>query len=115
MLEPPFVSFAHYVIANRGTLKESFESRDLQAFPQSSGKFIDLVRPEKREFNLLERKPTMRAPQILNFLAQAAPILLTKTTTSNTKTSEENLIENTRPAKAARKDDRPSDHGFLTR
>ena len=57
----------------------------------------------------------MRAPQLLNFLAQAAPELLAKGPSTTTKTSEESLIENTRPAKVARKEDRPADHGFLTR
>ena len=61
--------------------------------PQSSGKFIDLSRPAVRDFNVLERKPTGRAPQLLNFLAEMAPELLAKKEGPSIKASEENLIE----------------------
>ena len=110
VVSPPFVSFAQYIIANRSELMPVAASH---ALPQSSGKFIDLVRPATRDFDVLERKPTMRAPQLLNFLADFAPELLAKKEGPSVKASEENLIEgSTRKRKEVTKEAQ-APKGFL--
>lgn len=102
VVSPPFVSFAQYIVANRS---ESITVKESQVLPQSSGKFIDLARPTTRDFDVLERKPTMRAPQLLNFLAEFAPELLAKKEGPSVKASEENLIEgNSRKRKEVTKE-----------
>jgi hypothetical protein len=110
VVSPPFVSFAQYIIANRS---EHMPMTNTNVLPQSSGKFIDLVRPAVRDFGVLERKPTMRAPQLLNFLAEFAPELLSKKEGPSVKASEENLIEgSTRKRKEVAKESQ-APKGFL--
>lgn len=118
VLVPPFVSFAQQVVANQKSGVDITKSADTNILPQSAGRFIDLTRPAERDFNLLERKPTQRAPMLLNWIAEMAPELLTKKETSIPKLSEDNLIEGSsrgksRVASAATTTLEPK--GFLTR
>lgn len=110
VVSPPFVSFAQYIVANRS---EHIAVRDTQVLPQSSGKFIDLTRPVMRDFDVLERKPTMRAPQLLNFLAEFAPEILSKKEGPSVKASEENLIEGTSRKRKEVSKEAAAPKGFL--
>lgn len=53
----------------------------------------------------------MRAPMLLNFLAELAPSLLAKKDTLTAKTSEENLIEGSSRSKTTKT---KQSTGFLT-
>ena len=62
-LQPPFVTFAHYVVGVNGS------SATEVLLPQSAGRLVDLVRPAVRLEPLAQKKPTGQAPLILEFLA----------------------------------------------
>lgn len=65
-VQPPFVTFANYVIAvHQGDLKTPITS----LLPQSAGRLINLGRPKERTIPLAEKKPSGRPPLILEFLA----------------------------------------------
>jgi len=63
VLQPPFVTFANYVIGF------SDKTEKVSKMPQSAGRLVNLTRPEERVFPLAEKKPSGRAPKILEFIA----------------------------------------------
>lgn len=77
-LQPPFVTFANYVVAvhqANGTKNPEVDEvmkADCKAetlLPQSAGKLLNLERPERRTEPLATRALTGREPMILEFLA----------------------------------------------
>lgn len=93
-LQPPFVTFANYVVGVHQQLKaetrDSRDSRDCShdkmdavakadckaetLLPQSAGKLVNLERPERRQEPLAQRALTGREPMILEFLANLESI-----------------------------------------
>lgn len=77
-VQPPFVTFANYVVgvhreAAGATVSAVGESvRAL--LPQSAGALVGLVRPLERHAPLAEKKPSGRAPMILEFLATLSSV-----------------------------------------
>jgi len=67
-LQPPFVTFANYVVGMHQRNSSSQEVSTL--LPQSAGRLIDLQRPTFRTVPLAEKKPSGKAPLILEFLAK---------------------------------------------
>lgn len=65
-LEPPFVTFAHYMIAMNGS-KPVENTYDL--LPQSAGQLSNLSRPKERKHPLATKTSTGQAPLLLNFIA----------------------------------------------
>ena len=67
-VQPPFVTFANYVL---GVHAETSESKQAVSalLPQSAGALVNLERPSMRVTPLAERRPTGKAPLILEFLA----------------------------------------------
>lgn len=63
-LQPPFVTYAHFVSAVNLAHKA-----EIHVLPQSAGKLIDLQRPTRRSEPIAEKRPTNQVPQILEFLA----------------------------------------------
>lgn len=66
VLEPPFVTFAHYVMAvheNDATMKPE------SLLPQSAGKLTGLRRPEVRATPFATKEETGNCPLLLEFLA----------------------------------------------
>ena len=80
-LQPPFVTFANYVVGMHQNIKESSanedESEDIMKadckaeslLPQSAGKLVNLERPDRRTEPLAQRTITGKEPLILEFLA----------------------------------------------
>jgi hypothetical protein len=86
-LQPPFVTFANYVVgvhqAHGGSSSGSSGSsgglgpvtQSAQALlPQSAGRLIGLTRPTERASAIAERKPTGKVPMILEFLATLSSV-----------------------------------------
>jgi len=85
-LQPPFVTFANYVVGvhqqlGKESKKEDFEDDVMKAdckaealLPQSAGKLVNLERPERRSEPLAQRSLTGREPMILEFLANLQSI-----------------------------------------
>lgn len=68
VLEPPFVTFAHYVLAvHQNEHKSVTNTYDL--LPQSAGRLINLRRPSERKHPLAKKTSTDHPPFILNYLA----------------------------------------------
>ena len=66
-LQPPFVTFAHYVVGAHTAASENFGAAVL--LPQSAGRLSDLSRPKQRIIPLSEKKQSGKSPMILEFLA----------------------------------------------
>ena len=111
---PPFVSYSHYVLAVQDPARSS-DPKTILTSSTAAGKLIDLSRPKVRDFGRLEKKTTLRAPMLLNFLAERGTSVVPDVVA--TKTTEENLIEERRsrvpktPAGPAATEQR----GFLSR
>ena len=84
-LQPPFVTFANYVVAvhqANGRTHQSEEKNEVMKadckaeslLPQSAGKLLNLERPERRTEPLATRSLTGREPMILEFLANLESI-----------------------------------------
>jgi hypothetical protein len=68
VLQPPFVTFANYVVGVHKELNNENQST-IALLPQSAGRLINIQRPEVRVEPLAEKKPTGKVPLILEFLA----------------------------------------------
>lgn len=82
-LQPPFVTFANYVVGMHQVLQHSGDQRietenveplredeDMEfLLPQSAGKLVHLERPSYRKDPVAQRMPTGKEPLILKFLA----------------------------------------------
>lgn len=74
-VQPPFVTYANYVVgvhqgAEGGGAALAATTAPIRALlPQSAGRLVGLTRPEERFQPMAEKKPTSRAPMILEFLA----------------------------------------------
>ena len=71
-LQPPFVTFANYVVGVHQTIKTDLPVESL--LPQSAGRLVDLKRPDYRSAPIAEKKPTGKAPLFLEFLATLTSI-----------------------------------------
>ena len=73
VLEPPFVTFAHYVVAKHQSSDASEDSKKVSdtydLLPQSAGKLTSLVRPAERKLPLAQKMPTGQSPLLLEYLA----------------------------------------------
>lgn len=79
VLQPPFVTFANYVVGVHKAVKTheqkdsqkdvSIEDSTIALLPQSAGRLINIERPAVRVEPLAEKKPTGKGPLILEFLA----------------------------------------------
>jgi hypothetical protein len=64
-LEPPFVTFAHYMIANStGPVANTYD-----LLPQSAGQLTNLSRPKERKHPLATKTSTGQSPLLLNYIA----------------------------------------------
>ena len=95
--QPPFVTFANYVMGVH--LNSNFDTgqnglKITALLPQSAGRLVDLKRPEIRATPLAEKKITGKGPMILEFLAGL-------TSLSDVKDASE-AIEVKEPKKRAR-------------
>lgn len=79
-LQPPFVTFANYVVAAHASMRQDSVRALL---PQSAGALVGLERPPVRHTPLAEKKPTGRPPLILEFLATLSSIRDVKDTTES--------------------------------
>lgn len=64
VLDPPFVTFAHYVIAAHDKVENAYD-----ILPQSAGRLTNVSRPEHRTTPLAQKTPTGASPLFLEFLA----------------------------------------------
>jgi hypothetical protein len=64
VLDPPFVTFAHYVIAAHDKVENAYD-----ILPQSAGRLTNVSRPEHRTTPLATKTPTGASPLFLEFLA----------------------------------------------
>ena len=92
-VQPPFVTFANYVIAVHQGLSDT-KMPITALLPQSAGRLVGLERPAIRTVPLAEKKPSGRPPMILEFLASLSSI-------SDVKDSGE-AVEVKEPKKRAR-------------
>jgi len=76
-VQPPFVTFANYVVGvhrERTTAGGPSGSTVRALLPQSAGALVGLTRPTERVAPLAEKKPSGRAPLILEFLATLSSV-----------------------------------------
>jgi len=67
-LQPPFVTFANYVVGTHlGQVQQGTSVTAL--LPQSAGALVGLERPKERLAPLAEKKPSGKVPLLLEFLA----------------------------------------------
>lgn len=64
-VQPPFVTFAHYVVGTHG--RDAPTATAL--LPQSAGRLVGLERPTERHTPFAEKRPSGRPPLLLEFLA----------------------------------------------
>lgn len=69
VLEPPFVTFAHYVVAKHQLDDKNPIENTYDLLPQSAGKLNNLTRPTDRKLPLAQKMPTGQAPLLLEYLA----------------------------------------------
>jgi hypothetical protein len=74
ILLPPFVTFAHYVMA----VHEKPVENTYDLLPQSAGRLINLQRPTHRNIPLATKMETGQEPLILNYIAQLTENTLQK-------------------------------------
>jgi hypothetical protein len=104
-VQPPFVTFANYVIAVHQGLSSESKTHITALLPQSAGRLVGLERPAVRSVPLAEKKPSGRAPLILEFLAsltsisevrdsgEAVEVKETKKRARTTETSTTNFLK----------------------
>jgi hypothetical protein len=72
-LQPPFVTFANYVVGVHQQGSETFKTSEWTSthtlLPQSAGRLVGLTRPTQRATPLAEKRPTGKSPMLLEFLA----------------------------------------------
>jgi len=69
-LQPPFVTFANYVVGvHQGLQGTEHRTKTHALLPQSAGRLIGLERPSVRHAPVAEKKPSGKAPLFLEFLA----------------------------------------------
>jgi hypothetical protein len=73
-VQPPFVTFANYVIGVHQGLSHESKTPITALLPQSAGRLVGLERPSVRTVPLAEKKPSGRTPLILEFLASLSSI-----------------------------------------
>jgi hypothetical protein len=93
-LQPPFVTYANYVVAQHQQHSELVKAHSL--LPQSAGRLVGLERPKERSYPLAEKKSSGKAPLLLEFLA-------TLSSTNDVKDVTEEVIVRS-PKKRARLD-----------
>lgn len=75
VVQPPFVTFANYVLGvHQSGHSGAAMSNATALLPQSAGKLAGLERPTVRATPLAERRPTGKAPLILEFLAKLSTL-----------------------------------------
>lgn len=68
-LQPPFVTFANYVVGVHQGLSGSQGTKTHALLPQSAGRLIGIERPSVRHAPIAEKKSSGKAPLFLEFLA----------------------------------------------
>jgi len=74
-LQPPFVTFANYVVGMHQKMEQLHEAKETKQIPisallpQSAGRLVGLSRPQFRVNPISEKKPSGKPPLILEFLA----------------------------------------------
>lgn len=101
ILMPPFVTFAHYVMA----VHEKPVENTYDLLPQSAGRLIDLQRPSYRNLPLASKTETGQEPLILNYIAQ-----LTENSTQKKRPRENEEIHVRQPTTST-----GTQIGFLSR
>lgn len=85
-LQPPFVTFANYVVGVHGSAAGAGPAAQATAkvralLPQSAGALVGLERPAVRATPLAEKKPSGKGPLILEFLATLTSVRDVRDTT----------------------------------
>jgi len=73
-LQPPFVTYANYVVGVHHEKANTKEISVATLLPQSAGRLVGLTRPEERVTPLAEKKPSGKPPMLLEFLATLTSI-----------------------------------------
>lgn len=68
VVQPPFVTFANYVVGVHEASGHSAKST-YELLPQSAGRLTGLSRPAQRPTEFIEKRPTGKTPMILEYLA----------------------------------------------